>query len=207
MAMIGVIARPLLGFFYELLVPQKGESFSQIFRRLLHGIFISCLLIIVSQQVVLFHDAYAQKTEELSRSINLYTEEQCVSYKGSSQARIKECSELNIIINSWPIIRAASHVVKSWHSCIIQPCNELARNIADHLQYKIGFLLIMLAIASYIYNIIGCTKKKSKDWYEKLRLKQTLRDADAFEAIIQKKQQQKNTIDFNQPGLDTKKMY
>lgn len=200
MAMAGAIARPLLTFLYELFVPQKEASLNQIVRRFLHGILFSFIIIVASQQLALFYDAYAQKTEDYNGAVRLYAEEECAFYKGSSQARIKECSELNIIINAWPVTRAISHVIRGWNSCGFSPCQELARNIADHIQYKIGFLLIALALASYIYNFIGCTKKKGKDMYDKYRLKQTFKDMEAFESVLQKKQQQYNTIDFNQPG-------
>jgi len=196
--MIGAIARPLLGIVYDLVIPQEKKSLGEIFRSFLHALLVGCLLIIVSQQVSNLNDAYAQKTEEYARALKLYDEEACAYYKGSSQARLKECSELNIIINSWPLSRAVSHVVKGWNTCLYMPCQELVRNIADQLQYKIAFILIALALSSYLFNFFSCTKKKSKEFYDKYRLKQTMKDnMEALESILQKKQQH-STVSFDQ---------
>ena len=195
--MLAAMARPLFGIVYDLIVPQEDKSFSQIFRRFLHAMLVGCILIVVSQQFSNLNDAYAHKTEEFERSTRLYEEEGCAYYKGSSQARIKECSELNIIINSWPLARAISHVVKGWNTCLYLPCQELVRNIADQLQYKIAFILIALALSSYLFNFFSCTKKKSKEFYDKYRLKQTMKDnLEAIESILQKKQ---TTVSFDQP--------
>jgi len=195
--MMAAMARPLLGIFYDLFIPQEKKSFSEIFRSFLHAILVGCIVIIASQQLSNLNDAYAQKTEEFERSTRLYEEEQCAYYKGSSQARIKECSELNIIINSWPVARAVSHVVKGWNTCLYLPCNELVRNIADQLQYKIAFILIALALSSYLFNFFSCTKKKSKEFYDKYRLKQTMKDnLDVLESILHKNKQQHSSVNF-----------
>lgn len=193
--MIGVVGRSLLSILSDLVFPQ-GKKYSEIFRTLLHRLLFGFILVVVSQQISLVYDVYAVKSEEFTRANLLYVDEQCASYKGSSQARIKECSELNIIINSWPFVRAISYVVKGYNSCLYLPCGEIVRNIADQLQYKIAFILIALALFSYSFNLIGCTKKKGKDLVDKYRWRQTMAE---IQALQQKQEQYSklNTVDFN----------
>lgn len=190
--MITAVVRPLLGIFYDLLIPQEKKSLHEIFRSFLHAILFGCIVVMLSQQISLLNDLYAEKGEEFTRATKLYVEEQCEFYRGSSQARIKECSELNIILNSWPIVRALSAVVKTWNTCLYMPCNELMRNVAEHLQYKIAFIVIALAIASYLFNFFSCTKKKSKEWIDKYRFKKTMEDMAAFDQAMK----QHHTVNF-----------
>ena len=177
--MITTLGRPLIGVICDLVGADK--SYSAIFRRFLHAILLSLFAVMVSQQISLVYDVYGQKSEEYTRSNTLYIDEQCAFYKGSSQARIKECSELYIIIHSWPFVRAVSHVIKSWQSCVYCPCSDIVRNVADHLQYKIAFIVIALALFSYSYNLIGCTKKKTKEYVDKYKWKQTMAEMQALQ--------------------------
>lgn len=172
--MLAVICRPVVDTLYNFWLPQEKRSLSEQLRLFLHAILISCILVVVSQQLTLLTEVYPQKTEEYTRAKSLYIEEQCAFYKGSSQARLRECSELNIVINSWPLVRAVTHVVRGWNTCLYMPCNELVRNIADQLQYKIAFILIALALSSYLFNFFSCIKKKPKKWIDDYRWKQTM---------------------------------
>lgn len=174
--MLGAVGRPFLGILYDLLIPQKKKSFSEIFRSFLHAVLIGCIIVVVSQQFSLIYDVYGQKEREFIKAHDDYVDEECETYKGSSQVRIKKCSEDHIIINSWPIARAISYVTKSWNTCLYLPCNELARNIVDHLQYKIAFILLALAISSYMFNFFGCFKRKSREFYDDFRYRETMNE-------------------------------
>ncbi len=190
--MVAPIVKGVLGIFYDMLIPQEKKSFNEILRSTLHCILFGCIMVVVSQQITLLNDLYAMKQEEYVRSGALYVEEQCASYKGSSQARIRECSDLSIIINSWPIARAISVLVRGWNTCLYMPCNELVRNIADQLQYKIAFIIIALAISSYLFNFFSCIKTKSSEFKEKYRIKQAYKD------ILSRQQQQNTHIPIHQ---------
>lgn len=169
--MMRAVVGPVMGVFCDLLVPQQKKSIGEIFRSFLHALLFTCIVVIVSQQVTLLGEIRAQKMEEYERAATLYSEE--CPYTRSSPARLKECSDLNIILNSWPMMRALSLLVKGWNSCLYMPCNEMVRHITNDLSYKIAFILIALGITSYVFNFFNCFKKKSKEWTDKYRYKET----------------------------------
>jgi hypothetical protein len=174
--MLAVVVKPFLCMLYDIFIPQRDESFARIFRRCLHAILIGCIIVVVSQQLSHIYDVYGQKEREFIRATEDYTDEDCAVYRGTSQVRIKKCSEDHIIMNSWPMARAISHVIKGWNTCLYMPCNELAKNIAEQLQYKIAFILLALALSSYLFNFFGCAKRKSKQFYEEFRYRETMKD-------------------------------
>lgn len=182
--MLRAFVAPVVGVFYDILVPQQKKSASEICRSFLHGIVLTCLVVVITQQVSLLGDLYAQKGEEYQRASSLYRQE--CPYNGASPARLKECSDLNIILHSWPLMRAASLLVKGWNTCLYMPCEELVTNIANGLPYKIAFALITLGIASYLLTFFNCAKKKSKECLDKHRLKETNKTMNAMHDLLQK---------------------
>lgn len=171
--MIRVFTGPLIQLVYDVLVPQQRKSISEIFRSLLHAILLTCIVVVVTQQVSLLSDLYGQKTEEYERAYKLYSEE--CPYHGSSPARLRECSELNIIINTLPILRAISHLVKGWNSCLYMPCSDLAYGIANNLFYKVLFFCVGLAMLSYAFSFFRWGNSKTKAWGDKYRYKETIK--------------------------------
>lgn len=184
MLMLRAFVSPVIGVFYDLLIPQENKSFSKIFRSFLHAIVFACVVVVVTQQISSLGDLYAHKGEEYQRAYTLYTAE--CPYNGASAARLKECSDLNIILNSWPAMRAVSQLVKGWNSCLYMPCDELITHIANGLPYKIAFALITLGLASYCLNFFNCAKKKSKEYLDKHRLKETNKAVASMHELIQK---------------------
>ena len=165
--MLRTAAGPVMGMIYDLLVSQQKKSIGEIFRTFINAFFLACLIAMVTQQIMLFGELRAQKVEEYDRAFALYSEE--CPYTRSSPARLKECSDLKIIINSWPTTRAFSHLVKGWNTCLI----DLAKNVTNDLSYRIVFVLLALAITNYVFNFFKCFKKKSKEWTDKYRCKET----------------------------------
>jgi len=182
--MLRAFVTPVIGVFYDVFIPQEKKSVSEICRSFLHAIVFACVVVVITQQVSLLGDIYAQKGEEYQRAYILYSAE--CPYNGASPARLKECSDLNIILNSWPAARAASQLVKGWNSCLYMPCNELVTHISNGLPYKIAFALITLGIASYMLNFFNCAKKKSKECLDKYRLKETNKAVANMQHLLQK---------------------
>jgi hypothetical protein len=154
----------------------------EIFRTFLSTFFFACLVAVATQQVMLLGEIRAQKVEEYDRALSLYSEE--CPYTRSSPARLKECSDLKIIINSWPTTRAFSQLVKGWNTCLY----DVARHVTNDLSYRIVFVLIALALTNYVFNFFKCFKKKSKEWTDKYRCKETNKAALASLNELLKKQ-------------------
>lgn len=182
--MLRAFVTPVVGVFYDIFIPQEKKSFGEIFRSFLHAIVFACFVVVLTQQVSSLGDLYAQKGEEYERAYSLYSAE--CPYSGASAARLRECSDLNIIINSWPMVRAVSQLVKGWNSCLYMPCNDLVTHIANGLPYKIAFALITLGVVSYVLNFFNCVKKKSKDYVDKYRLKETNKAVASMHDLLQK---------------------
>ena len=112
-------------------------------------------------------DTYYATQQEYRNAKKLYSEEDCSIYRGSSRARLHECSELNTIIQTSVIMRTLIKVTQGWNSCIYLSCTDLLTIIGNQLQYKIALVLVTLAIISYSMKLFRCTKKKSKDYIHK----------------------------------------
>lgn len=164
---------PFMKFCVEVFFPRENETLSDMVKRLLRGIVFACVLVVLSQQLMLFWDLYKQKEQERLSAWSFHVEESCADYRGPSQLRRDECARNNIILNTWPLTRAVTHLVRSWNSCLYMPCGDLVRQIATHLEYKIAFILFSLGVASYVANFFACFKRKSIEYSDKLRYKKT----------------------------------
>lgn len=167
---------PFLKFSVELFFPRENETLGDMVKRLLRGIVFACLIVVLSQQLMFFWDLYKQKEQERLSAHSFHIEENCEFYRGPSQLRRDECARNNIILNTWPLTRALTHLVRSWNSCLYMPCGEAVRHIASHLEYKIAFILFSLGVASYIANFFTCFKRKSIEFGDKMRYKKTMQE-------------------------------
>lgn len=164
---------PFLKFCVEVFFPRENESMTEMIKRFLRGIVFACLLVVLSQQMMFFWDLYKQKEQERLSAQSFHIEENCDFYRGPSQLRRDECARNNIVLNTWPLTRALTQLVRSWNTCLYMPCGDLARNIASHLEYKIAFILFSLGLVSYIANFFTCFKRKSVEYGDKIRFKKT----------------------------------
>ena len=137
------------------ILPDRERSFNETLRWLMHLFFLTCTVIFVGQQWVLFYQQWGLEQQAFIRAEKLYREEECQTYNGSSQARINQCILDNITINTWPITSALLKVVSSWNSCVYMPCSEIFLAVVSHWHYKILFILASLAVASYIFQFIN----------------------------------------------------
>ncbi len=145
-------------------LPKKNQTMGESIQYALHLFLCGCILVIVTQQITMTVDTYYTTLQEYRNAVKLYAEEDCATYRGSSRARLQECSELNIIIRSSVYARTLIRVTQGWNSCIYLSCSDLLIAVSNHLQYKIALVLISLAIISYSMKIFRCTKKRSKDY-------------------------------------------
>ncbi len=152
-----------VSFLYNCL-PKKNQTITESIQYALHLFLIGCILVVFTQQITHTLDIYYSSQQEYLDALKLYTDENCTMYRGSSRARLQECSELNTIIKTSIIMRTLIRVTQSWNSCIYLSCTDLVNAICSHLQYKIALVLILLAIISYSMKVFRCTKKKSKDY-------------------------------------------
>lgn len=153
----------LVSFFYNCL-PKKNQTITESIQYALHFFLMGCVLIVVTQQLTNTLDIYYTNQQEYRDAVKLYAEEDCLHYRGSSRARLQECSELNTIIKTSIVVRTLIRATQSWNSCIYLSCTDLVTAIGTQLQYKIALVLVLMAIISYSMKIFRCTKKKSKDY-------------------------------------------
>ncbi len=155
-----------VSFIYNCL-PKKNQTITESIQYALHLFLMGCVLVIVTQQLTHTLDIYHLSHQEYRDAVKLYAEEGCAHYKGSSRARLQECSELNTIIMTSITTRTLIRVTQSWNSCIYLSCTDLVNAICTQLQYKIALVLVLLAVISYSMKIFRCTKKKSKDYIQR----------------------------------------
>lgn len=145
-------------------LPKKNQTIGESIQYALHLFLCGCVLVIITQQITLTIDTYYTTVQEYRNAVKLYADEDCATYRGSSRARLQECSELNTIIRSSVYARTLIRVTQGWNSCIYLSCSDLLTAVSTHLQYKIALVLISMAIISYSMKIFRCTKKRSKDY-------------------------------------------
>jgi hypothetical protein len=145
-------------------LPKKNQTLGESIQYALHLFLCGCVLVIITQQITLTIDTYYTTVQEYRNAVKLYADEDCATYRGSSRARLQECSELNTIIRSSVYARTLIRVTQGWNSCIYLSCSDLLTAVSNHLQYKIALVLISMAIISYSMKIFRCTKKRSKDY-------------------------------------------
>lgn len=162
-----------ISFLYNCL-PKKNQTITESIQYALHLFLMGCVLVIITQQLTHTLDIYYSSQQEYRDAVKLYAEEDCAIYRGSSRARLQECSELNTLIKTSIIARTLIRVTQSWNSCIYMSCTDLVDAVCTQLQYKIAVFLVLLAIISYSMKIFRCTKKKSKDYLHKKQYELTL---------------------------------
>lgn len=162
-----------LGLFMTFILnclPRKDQSIGDIFRYALHSFLLSCVVIIATQQMTLTMDVYHQSVQERIDAATLYEQEQCNMGNIRGRARIQDCSEWNITLQTTPFVRTLIKVSRGWNSCVYMPCSDLFIVICSNIQYKIAFLLIAMALISYSVKLFRCGKKKSQDYIFKRKL-------------------------------------
>jgi hypothetical protein len=165
------VVRAFCVFLYDLVMPQKSKSTGDICIGALRGFLYSMLFALMVQQIFLLTEYHGEKQEEYRRAVQLYTDEACATYKGSSQARLEECSRANIIIHSSPLVRALTKLTTSW-----TPWSTLIKNFTEQLQWKIMVLLVVMALATYVYSFFNCAKTRGKNYLEKYKAQKTQQD-------------------------------
>lgn len=150
----------------------------------LNAFFWGCMGILFLQQLMRLYDVYAVKVSEYDRDLLLYSTE--CPYNGISAARLKECRDANITINSWPIARAVSQLVQEWPSCFIAPCGDIVSGGLYGFGYRVMIALILVCVMMYVFNFINCIKVKSKEGIDKYRLKETNKELIKLKEMINK---------------------
>jgi hypothetical protein len=115
-------------------------------------------------------EIYHREDQLYKDALKFYQAERCATYDGTSRGLRQECSDRNIIIHTSTLSRTLIRVSSGWNSCLYMPCGDLLHAVSSQLQYKIAFLLVVLAFTSYAFNLFKCTKKKSSELFQRKRL-------------------------------------
>lgn len=151
-------------FFWNLFLFKRGDSPTDHVRKVLHTLFLGWLLIVLSQQLALYYEIYNEKLAQYAHTQQMWHEEECATYSGRSVARQEECRQWAIILANSPCVTALSTLVGQWNSCLTMSCTELVLTISNNLQYKLLVILLSLAVASYLWKFLSCTRKKYRDF-------------------------------------------
>lgn len=167
---------PLLTFLWQCVTApfRRDASWSDTIRAALHTFFLGCCFVVLVQQCSLATEMYQSAKQAHLDARRIYLEEDCARYSGASRARLAECSEMAVLINTWPLVRALTRLTQSWHSCLFMSCGDLIVAVSQQLQYKIVLVLLALALTSYVARLFQCTKKKSQKLVSAKRLAATL---------------------------------
>lgn len=161
-------AGPLVGFLWNLL-PRRGQSTSEVLQCALHSFFWACVLVLVASQATHALDTYHHARQEYSDALYVYSKEQCANYPGPMQPKLRECSRLNMLIQTWPMSRALIRVTQDWRLGLQQAVAALAEN----MYYKAVLLLFALALCSYAWKLMRCGKEKVVKAWRAKQMKET----------------------------------
>lgn len=185
---------PILSFLWNCIgAPRnKNKNFTEVFSNACRTLLTTLIVIAISREAMNLYEMTLEQQQERIKATRLYYEEECATYRGSSQARINECHRNNMIMNTWPITLAIIRLVNTWESCLYLPCTDLARNVADHFIYKVAAILVAVALFSYVFKGFMFTKKKSKDVVDQWRLLNTIKSLSKLQQELIPVEIQKN---------------
>ena len=161
-------AGPLAGFLWNLL-PRRGQTTSEVLQCALHSFFWACVLVLVASQATHALDTYHHARQEYSDALYVYNKEQCQNYPGPMEAKMRECSRLNMLIQTWPLSRALIRVTQDWRAGL----HHALVAVAENMYYKVILLLFALALCSYAWKLARCGKEKAVKAWRAKQLKET----------------------------------
>ena len=153
-------AGPLMAFLWNLL-PRRGQNTAEVLQYALHSFFWACVLMLVASQATHALDVYHHTRQEYSDAQYVYNKDQCATYTGPMQAKMRECSRLNMLLQTWPASRALIRVMHDWRLGLYQA----VVTVGENMYYKLVLLLFALALCSYAWKMARCGKDKAvKAW-------------------------------------------
>lgn len=134
----------------------------------LASMFFTLLL----QQVVLVNSAWAEKIEEMHVASDQYARS-CVGQRHDNQKIARECTNLKLIMEAHPFVRAISAVIMSWKTCVTMDCGDLVRLVWSNYEYKILFILVLSGFLYYLTKFVGIAHEKGVTMQDYFRKQQT----------------------------------